>query len=209
MIRVRRRPMLLLAVTLLPVIAMTGCKPVTVPGMAYTAPQGAFALILPPDFAAVPAATGGPAAVSSLDMSFAAFDNPKTGERIAVGFITLTGNTEADAIILPMWLMTLPVGDDWQGVALKAVGTSLLADQRYESTRTVEGDSVRVDIRDKTSGAAISFVFEQRGETLAALVAANPHEPAREKLGAALLDTLLPTFLWPAPAVPVTPTAAP
>lgn len=209
MICVRRRLMLLLAVTLLLVIAMTGCKPVTVPGTAYSAPQGAFSLTLPPDFAAVPAAAGGPAAVSSLDMSFAAFDNPKTGERIAVGFITLTGNTEADAIILPMWLMALPVGDEWQGVALKAVGASLLADQRYESTRTVEGDSVRVDVRDKTSSAAISMVFEQRGQTLAALAAVNPHEPAHAKPGAALLDTLLPTFLWPAPAVPVTPTAAP
>ena len=70
MIHVRRRPMLLFAVTLLLVISMTGCKPVTVPGTAYSAPQGAFALILPPDFAAVPAAAGGPAAVSSLDMSY-------------------------------------------------------------------------------------------------------------------------------------------
>ena len=135
MIRVRRRLMLLLTVTLLLALSMTGCKPVTAPGTAFTAPQGTFALTLPPDFAAVPAAAGGPAAVSSLDMSIAAFDNPKTGERIAVGFITLTGNTEADAMLLPMWLMALPVGDDWQGVALKAVGGSLLADQRYESTR--------------------------------------------------------------------------
>ena len=209
MIRVRRRPMILLAFTLLLALSMTGCKPVTVPGTAYSAPQGAFALILPPDFAAVPAATGGPAAVSSLDMSIAAFDNPKTGERIAVGFITLTGNTEADAMLLPMWLVALPVGDDWQGVALKAAGGSPLADQRYESTRTEAGDGVRVDVRDKASGAALSMIFEQRGQTLAVLVAANPHEPARAKPGAALLDTLLSTFVWPAPAVPVTPTAAP
>ena len=142
-------------------------------------------------------------------MSIAAFDNPKTGERIAVGFITLTGNTEADAMLLAMWLMALPVGDEWQGVALKAAGAAPLADPRYESTRTVEGDSVRVDVRNKASGAAISMVFQQRGQTLAALAAANPHEPARAKPGAALLDTLLPTFLWPAPAVPATPTAAP
>ena len=85
---------------------------------------------MPPDFVAVPAATGGPAAVSSLDMSIAAFGNPKTGARIAVSFITLTGNTEADAMLLAMWLMALPVGDEWQGVALKAAGAAPLADPR-------------------------------------------------------------------------------
>jgi hypothetical protein len=209
MIRVRRRPMLLFIVILLLAISITACKPVTAPSTAYTAPQGAFAHILPPGFAAVPATAGGPAASSSLDMSIAAFDSPKTGERLAVGFITLTGNTEADAMLLAMWLMALPVGDEWQGVALKAAGGAPLADQRYEAMRTVEGDSVRVDVRNKASGAAISMVFEQRGQTLAALAAANPHEPARAIPGAALLDTLLPTFVWPAPALPVMPTAAP
>ena len=68
---------------------------------------------------------------------------------------------------------------------------------------------MRVDVRNKASGAAISMVFEQRGQTLAVLAAANPQEPAHAKPGAALLDTLLPTFMWPAPAVPATPTAAP
>ena len=209
MMCVRSRPMLLLAVTLLLTISIAGCKPVTAPGTTYTAPQEAFALILPSDFVAVPAVVGGPAAVTGTAVSFTAFDNPKTGERITVGFILLTGIAEADVTLLMFGLSALPVGDDWQGVALKAAGGAPLADPRYESTRTAEGDAVRVDVRNKASGAAISMAFEQRGQTLAVLAAANPHEPAHAKPGAALLDTLLPTFMWPAPAVPTAPTAAP
>ena len=112
--------MLLLAVTLLLAISIAGCKPVTAPGTTYTDPQGAFALILPSDFVAVPAVAGGPAAVTGTAVSFTAFRNPKTGERIAVGFIPLTGIADADVTLLMFGLSALPVGDDWQGVALAA-----------------------------------------------------------------------------------------
>ena len=201
--------MLLLAVTLLLGIVVTGCKPITAPGTTYAAPQGTFTLILPPDFAVAPAMASSSAPVPAMGMSFAAFDNPKTGERIAVGFIPLTGIVEVDAMMLPVGLSALPVGDDWTGVALAAMNSSILTDQRYESTRTVEGDSVRLDMRNRESGAAISMYFEQRGQTLAVLAATNPHEPVGETPGVPLLDMLLPVFVWPAPAAPVTPTAIP
>jgi hypothetical protein len=42
------------------------------------------------------------------------------------------------------------------------------------------------------------MLLAQQGETIAILAATNLHEPARHAPGAALLDTLLPTFVWPA-----------
>ena len=65
--------------------------------------------------------------------------------------------------------------------------------------RVAQHGTVRLDVRDKESGAAISMLLAQQGETIAVLAATNPHELAHSAPGAALLDTLLPTFVWPAP----------
>ena len=150
----------------------------------------------------------GSALTAGTDFSFTGFRNAKTGERIAVGFLPVTGALEVDAMMLMAGLSVLPVGDEWKGVAPSPVTGSVLDDPLYEATRVTEDGSIRLDVRSKDSGAAISMFFEQRGQTVAVLAAANPHEPAHEKPGEALLDRLLPTFVWPASAH-ATPAAAP
>ena len=92
---VPRFRMFLLAAALLLMILPAGCKPVTRPGTVDTAPGGAFTLLLPPDFALVPAA--GPARAGGTNFSFAEFRNAQTGERIVVGFLPVLGEPEVDS----------------------------------------------------------------------------------------------------------------
>lgn len=192
----------IIAAVLLVSTSALGCKPITAPGAVYAAPNGLFTLALPPGFEAVAGEPSIAETAASMGISHTGFYNAKTGERIAVAFFSVTHDPDQDVPVMRFGLTNMPLGDEWENMALYAMAGSIPVNPWDEATRTVLNDStIRADLRSPESGAALSLYFEQRGETLAVLAASNPHEPARGAPGAAMLDTLLPTFVWPAPAV--------
>lgn len=179
-----------------------GCKPISARGAIYTAPDAAFTLALPPDFEIVSGSPSAVAVAASMDISYTGFHNAETGERIAVAFMPITRDTYTDAQVLRFGISNLPLGDEWDGRVFDLFASSTVdgPDIDYRAAKVMADDTIRFDLRMKNSDAALSMYLEQHGQTLAVLAVTNPHEPEHGALGAALLDTLLPTFVWPAPA---------
>ena len=66
MIRFHQASVFLIATALLVSTLPAGCQPITAPGTVYAAPQAAFTLALPPDFAVAPDASVGSAHWSEI-----------------------------------------------------------------------------------------------------------------------------------------------